>query len=385
MKHILFFLLVLLSFDTFSQISDPNIRKAKLEIEKKNYEKAIELCDIAISDGRYLAEAYAWKATIYMDLENYKEAKVLLNLAISYKSNYNFALTLLEIVNKKIIENNSAENVTHEKEYIRKVETTSNNLDTSIPFVKENNVNSFALIIGNENYQKEIDVKYAINDATIFKKYLVNTLGLPSKNIHILENATYGEILDEISWISNIIKVFNGKAKVIFYYAGHGIPDEKSKSSYILPVDGNSKNTNTAISLDNIYANLTEHETSSVTVFLDACFSGAVRSNNVAMLDDSRGVRIKPKENILKGNIVVFSATSGDETAFPIDEYKHGLFTYYLLKKLQESKGELTYLELYEFINTNVSQQSIIINNKLQTPQIRTSFQFNETWKDLKF
>jgi hypothetical protein len=36
-----------------------------------------------------------------------------------------------------------------------------------------------------------------------------------------------------------------------------------------------------------------------------------------------------------QGNMVVFSAAQGDETAYPNNDEKHGMFTYFLLKKLQ--------------------------------------------------
>lgn len=43
----------------------------------------------------------------------------------------------------------------------------------------------------------------------------------------------------EINWLRQVIETRKGKAKVIFYYAGHGIPDEKDRQAYLLPVDGN--------------------------------------------------------------------------------------------------------------------------------------------------
>ena len=80
-----------------------------------------------------------------------------------------------------------------------------------------------------------------------------------------------------------------------------------------------------------------------MTVFLDACFSGGGRE---AGLIASRGIKVTPKKDGLTGNIVVFSATSADQTAMSYKEKHHGMFTYFLLKKLQESNGVCTYKEL---------------------------------------
>lgn len=256
-------------------------------------------------------------------------------------------------------------------------------VDQNIPVNSISNGKTFAVIIGNEVYSKEIKVKYALNDARIFRQYLQKTFGLPNNNIHYIENATFGQILDALKWINAVIKAYNGEAKVIFYYAGHGLPDEQTKSAFILPVDGSSQNTETAVKLADIYSKLAEYQSNSVTILLDACFSGATRELSETMLAQGRGVRIKPKNDLLTGNLVVLSATTGDETAFPYIEKQHGLFTYYLLKKLQESKGGATLNELSSYIITNVTQKSVVVNKKSQTPQVNTSQQFQNTWKTL--
>ena len=116
-----------------------------------------------------------------------------------------------------------------------------------------------------------------------------------------------------------------------------------------------------------------------VTVFLDACFSGAKREDE--MLLAGRGVAIKVKEEAPKGNMVVFSAATGDETAHQLKEKGHGLFTYFLLKKLQETKGQITLGELVEYVTKQVKRQSVVINNKKQTPTVIPSAAMVDKWK----
>lgn len=255
-------------------------------------------------------------------------------------------------------------------------------VDTNIPANPQTNKNTFVVIISNENYQSEVKVQYALNDGNIFKDYCEKTLGIPSKNIHFAKDATFGKMKSEIKWISDVIGAFNGKAKVIFYYAGHGMPNEADKSAYLLPIDGISTDYETAIKLNELYARLTEKESQNVTVFLDACFSGSQRDNR--MLANARGVKIKPKESMLGKNMVVFSAATGDETAYPYKEKQHGLFTYFLLKKLQETNGDVDFKTLSNYITENVKQQSIVVNQKSQTPQVNSSSEMQEQWKSLK-
>ncbi|MBI5220103.1 MAG: hypothetical protein HY958_14340 [Bacteroidia bacterium] len=82
-----------------------------------------------------------------------------------------------------------------------------------------------------------------------------------------------------------------------------------------------------------------------------------------------RGVKIKPKEDILKGNTIVFASSSGDESSGSYKEKQHGMFTYFLLKKLQESKGNISIKDLFEYVETNVKKESVIVNNKKTNTQ----------------
>ena len=255
-------------------------------------------------------------------------------------------------------------------------------IDLNIPVNVQSNNKTFVVIIANENYQKEVKVQFAFNDGKIFKEYCEKTLGIPSKNIHFAADASFGNMKSEIKWISDVASAYNGQAKLIFYYAGHGMPNEADKSAYLLPVDGFSSDFETAIKLDDLYARLNANTSQSVTVFLDACFSGSVRDNG--MLANARGVKIKPKNDIMKGNMVVFCAATGEETAYPYKEKQHGLFTYFLLKKLQETKGDVNYENLSNYITENVKQQSVVVNQKSQTPQVNTSLDIQNTWKIMK-
>lgn len=255
-------------------------------------------------------------------------------------------------------------------------------VDVDIPVNATVNSKTFAVIISNENYQNEKKVEFANNDGWMFKEYCQKTLGIPAKNIHYKADATYNNIRHELNWIRQVAEAYNNEAKVIFYFAGHGVPDESSKEAYLLPMDAISSDVSTGISLNFLYKTLGEMSANKVFVFLDACFTGALRGNG--MLASARGVAIKSKVDVPQGNMVVFSAASGQETAYPYKTKNHGMFTYFMLKKLKESKGNITLDELSNYVITNVKQQSIIVNGKSQTPTIFTSMSLIDGWKNLK-
>ena len=255
-------------------------------------------------------------------------------------------------------------------------------VDENIPISNKKNTNTFVVIIANENYQSVADVPFALNDGNIFREYCLKTLGIPEKQIKYIPNATGNQIKAQVGWLKTICDVYED-AQIIFYYAGHGIPDEKGvHSSYLLPVDGISTDITTGYKLDDLYATLGNIPAKNVTVFMDACFSGSKREQG--MLASARGVAFKARSGMPQGNMVVFSAAQGDETAYPNNDERHGMFTYFLLKKLQDTKGNVTLQELGDYITKNVSQQSILLNGKSQTPCVTPSASLDASWREWK-
>ena len=260
--------------------------------------------------------------------------------------------------------------------------TIDYSLDTNIPVTSANNTNTFAIIIGNEKYQQVAQVPFANNDARIFAEYCKKTLGMPEKNVKVYEDATYGTMIGAISDIQKIAKAFKGDINVIFYYAGHGIPDESTGDSYLLPIDADGLNIEVCYSLNKLYKQLGDLQARNVTAFMDACFSGSKRGNG--MIVAARGVAIKAKNDSPKGNTIVFTAATDKQTAYPYEEKGHGMFTYYLIKKLRDTKGDCTLGELGSYICDEVAKQAIVTNGKEQTPVVLTSSDISDTWRNLK-
>ncbi len=255
-------------------------------------------------------------------------------------------------------------------------------VDIDIPRIGKENENIFALVIANEEYQDVAQVPNAINDGEIFAEYCEKTLGLPSQNIHLIKNATLNNIRRELNLAKEIAEAYDGNISFIIYYAGHGIPDEKTRNAYLIPIDGFVADLSTCISMNDFYETLGNMASAKTIVFLDACFSGSLRGDG--MLASARGVAIKPKTGTVSGNTVVISATQGDETAYPYNEKKHGLFTYYILKKLKESQGDVSLGELADYIKDNVMKKSLIVNGKRQTPSVNFSQNIIDSWQAWK-
>jgi len=246
------------------------------------------------------------------------------------------------------------------------------------------NQNMYCVIIANEKYEDVPEVEYAKRDGEVFKEYCIKTLGIPEKQIRMFIDASYTDIKRALNWMETMANVTEGNSKILLYYAGHGMPDEKDKTAYLIPTDGFPKDITTCFRLSELYGRLGKVRAQNVTVILDACFSGVKRGSGQALIA-ARGIAIKPKEEVLNGNIVVFTAASNDETALAYKEKRHGMFTYFLLNKLKETKGKVSFGDLFSTISSEVKKNSMLENDKLQTPSVNVSASMRDKWKDLHF
>ncbi len=315
-------------------------------------------CDLIIN-GNYVGTILPLKLEV---TESYKK----------FGKNWNQNLTLKQQLSSQSIV------VASTKEDKTKIEQASfkSDVDMNIPANTQTSENKFALIIGNEDYTTyqsglttEMNVMFANADATAFRNYCTRTLGVPEKNVVFVLDATAGKMNKALNQFSELLSVSNGKAIAYVFYAGHGLPDEKTKESYIIPVDVSGSDLSGAVKLSSFYSKLTEHPSTQINVFIDACFSGGGRESG--LMAYTRGVKVAPSEEFLTGNICIFSATTGEESSLPWKEKQHGLFTYYLLKKIQETKGDVTLATLYEYVRDKVVLESVRTNSKKQTPLLR--------------
>ena len=195
--------------------------------------------------------------------QDYQKAKELYEKVLEKNPDSKNAKTSLQRINKKL------------EEQKQSMAATTTNVDVGIPVAAQYDMNTFAVIIGNEKYAEDDAVLYAENDAKIFKEYVQRTFGVPENQINYVTNAGLNKIRTSVRWLAKAMEVTGGKGRAIFYFAGHGIPDEASKTAYLLPVDGYSNDIESAYPLERLYQELGSIPAERITVFLDACFNGA--------------------------------------------------------------------------------------------------------------
>jgi hypothetical protein len=232
-----------------------------------------------------------------------------------------------------------------------------------------------AIIIGIQNYKRVPKAEYANDDARAFYDYAIRALGIKPENIKLLidEQADEVEILSAFqSWLP--IKVKKSKTDVYVFYSGHGLPSDNGKSLYILPFGADKQFIDrTALNQQEIVRSLQSVEPKSVTMFMDACYSGQIRTGDT-LLASARPVVPKVSANSFPPEFTVFTASSPEQIASSSPALKHGIFSYYVMKGMEgdadENKdGKITVDELYAYLAEMVSKQALTLNRK-QSPQL---------------
>jgi len=235
------------------------------------------------------------------------------------------------------------------------------------------NSNALALIIGVDGY-KNIQARaiYADSDAQMFLDYATEKLGIPINRIKTLVNDDADEsamLLAIKDWLSRSVK--QGDTDVYIFFAGHGLASDDGEQMYLLPYDGSPRLLEkTAILRQELFDDIASTNPRSVTVFLDTCYSGTTRGTD--MLIASRPIGIRALEQSIPDNFTVMTAAAGDQTAKPLEEAKHGMFSYFLMKGMEgkadtNNDDQITAGELHTYVEQNVVQQS----SGSQTPELQ--------------
>ena len=222
-----------------------------------------------------------------------------------------------------------------------------------------------AVIIGVEKYQDLPAAEYAAKDARLVKDYL-RSLGLKERNVELLlnERGTLSSIKKTLeSWLPNRIKK---NSRVLVYYSGHGAPDASSGDAYLVPYDGDPNYlSDTGYPLKRLYEKLGRLAAKEVIVLLDSCFSGA--GGRSVLAKGARPLVMTAETPVVGANMVILSAAEGSQISTSSTDKGHGLFTYYVLKALQDGKKSIS--DIYEFIRPQVEDDAKALNVR-QTPQI---------------
>ena len=235
------------------------------------------------------------------------------------------------------------------------------------------NKNAIAMIVGIADYERtSARAAYADDDAKYFYDYATLKLGVPEENVLELINDRADRTELKIatkSWLKKAVS--SGQSDVFVFFAGHGMASDDGNNMFLLPYDGAPELLEeSAIRRDVLFGDIDATNPRSVTVFLDTCYSGTSRSEE--QLVSARPVSIKAKPQSIPKKFTVITAAGNDQTAKPLEEVKHGMFSYFVMRGLEgdadgNSDKKITAGELHKYVQKNVDRYSA----GSQTPQIQ--------------
>ena len=108
-------------------------------------------------------------------------------------------------------------------------------------------------------------------------------------------------------------------------------------------------------------------------MFFDTCYSSQTRKEET-LIAGLRPIRIVAEKSKTPSNFTIFSASNLTQTSGSIEEAKHGIFSYYLMKGLEgkadlDQNKNITNGELIAYLKQNVSEEAFT-NNRQQEPML---------------
>jgi hypothetical protein len=256
--------------------------------------------------------------------------------------------------------------------------------------MRSNTDDDIAVIVAIGNYRERSIPQNgaAPKDASAFKKFALEGLGIAPDNIIFLENATQAQLLKVFGsdnkasgQLSDWVKPH--KSRVYVYYAGHGAPSGDA-DSYIIPSDADSSHLElNGYPVSTLFKNLALLKTQSTMLLLESCFSGVAQSGPI--ITNASPIFIRPKLLAPPSTLTVISATRQNQIASWDPGEEKSLFTTYFLEAMSgaadrapngNQDGMISAKELDSYLESTLSywarrlhgreQQALIQNWSLQ-------------------
>ena len=230
-----------------------------------------------------------------------------------------------------------------------------------------------AIIIGIENYRRVAKADFAKADAQDFYTYASRALGIKPENIKLLvdDGADDIEMLNAFqNWLP--LKVNKGKTDVYVFYSGHGYPSQDGSSLYFLPFNVDKQYLDrTSVKQKEVVSALQKVQAKSVTMFIDACYSGQTRGGEV-LIAGLKPIALKADEKAYPAEFTVITASAADQFSSASQDLKHGIFSFYLMKGMEgdadlNKDGKITSGELQQYLSEMVGRQAMGLNRTQNT------------------
>ena len=212
----------------------------------------------------------------------------------------------------------------------------------------------YALVIGNNRYRAFTPLLTAVADARLVGDLLRSRYGF---EVETLENASRQDIIQALS---RLRRATTEADRVLVYYAGHGLRDEKTGRGYWLPVDAQTDNIANWVSSNDISDLAGAMPARHALIVADSCFSGALTRAGLGIaLDDRSGVL---QRLVAKRSRTVLTS-GGLEPVLDAGAGQHSIFARAFVDALTENKEPLEAARLF------IELRARVVRAAEQTPQ----------------
>lgn len=222
-----------------------------------------------------------------------------------------------------------------------------------------------ALVIGINSYQGYWrPLKNAVNDAEGFANVLRNEYQFDEVHTLLDEEATRRNIIQKFEWLAgNTTKDDN----VLIFYAGHGQFNKGLNKGYWVPIDAQSNSVADYVSNNDVKTFLGGIPSKHTLLITDACFAGDIfrGSKTESIKFDPNNMEKYYKEVYRKQSRLALTS-GGVEEVSDAGRDDHSIFTYYLIKALQENDKK--YFDANQLFN---EFRIAVTNNSEQTPMLQ--------------
>jgi hypothetical protein len=227
--------------------------------------------------------------------------------------------------------------------------------------------NSWALVIGINQYKTASPLFYAVNDAEEVRNALINDLGFPEGNVTCLT--------DDVATKENILRAFmrfisdqvDSDDRIFVFFAGHGFTYTgiHGEVGFLVPFDADMRDFSTFIRWDELTRNTDLIRAKHMLFIMDACYGGLALTRSL-----QPGSTRFLKDMMLRYSRQVLTAGKADEevadSGGPLPD--HSVFTGHLLEAVRgkafTEQGVLTANGLMSYVYGKVANDK----NSRQTP-----------------
>lgn len=225
---------------------------------------------------------------------------------------------------------------------------------------------SWAVIIGINDYQQWPKLRYCVNDANAIERVLTTKFGFKKENIRKLIDgeATRQRILailgDEFANANQVQR----EDRVFFFFAGHGATRtlaDNREIGFIIPVDADRSNYySTAISMNSLRDACDLIAAKHIYFVMDSCYSGLALTRGAGVFSQDRSYLEEISRRVSRQ---ILTAGGAEQQVADDGPDGHSVFTWAVLEGLSgqadlDGNGFITASELGAYVSPIVSKFS---------------------------